>query len=281
MHIRPIPDMKPAEGGSLAAAFPTASVAAERCASDLGHRIRALREARGISRRQLAFESNVSERYLAQVETGSGNISVMLLARVADALRVGVVDLFTADDREPDEDGTRHLRIALIGLRGAGKSTLGAMLAKAQRITLVELNREVTRETGLPTSEVMSLYGAAGYRRIEQRVLERAVRERREAVIVAGGGIVNCEEAFDFLRAHCFTVWIRAHPEEHMARVLAQGDLRPMAGHVEAMDDLRRMLSAREPLYRKADLVIDTSGETVRQSFAKLKRELASANVAA
>lgn len=255
--------------------------AAERFTADLGRRIRALREARGMSRRGLALESNVSERYLAHVESGSGNISVMLLARVADALRVGVVDLLAFVDGASGEYRARRGRIALIGLRGAGKSTLGAMLAKALGTPLVELNREVAHETGLPTSEVISLYGTSGYRRIEQRVLERATRERMRAVIVAGGGIVNCGEAFDFLLTHCFTVWIRARPEEHMARVLAQGDLRPMAGRDEAMDDLRRMLSAREASYRKADLVIDTSGETVRQSFAKLRRELASANVGA
>jgi len=273
--------MKRSDDTAVADLMPAPSPSAERFAADLGRRIRTLRETQSLSRRQLALESNVSERYLAHVESGSGNISVMLLARVADALRVGVVDLFARDDDVPQNDLSRHARIALIGLRGAGKSTLGAMLAKAHRIPLVELNREVAHETGLPTSEVMSLYGTGGYRRIEQRVLERAVHERAEAVIVAGGGIVNCEEAFDFLLAHCFTVWVRARPEEHMARVLAQGDLRPMAGHVEAMDDLRHILATREPLYRKADLVIDTSGETVRQSFAKLKRELASMNVAA
>jgi XRE family aerobic/anaerobic benzoate catabolism transcriptional regulator len=272
--------VKRSEDTAIADTATVPLAAAERVACDHGRRIRRLREERGMSRRLLALESSVSERYLAHVESGSGNISVMLLVRVADALAVDVVELFAPDGGEPENDRARRTRIALIGLRGAGKSTLGAMLAKAHRVPLVELNREVTRETGLPTSEVMSLYGTAGYRRIEQRVLERAVRERGEAVIVAGGGIVNCEEAFDFLLAHCFTIWIRARPEEHMARVLAQGDLRPMAGHAEAMDDLRRILTVREPLYRRADLAIDTSGETARQSFAKLKRELASTNAA-
>ncbi len=139
------------------------------------------------------------------------------------------------------------------------------------RIPLIELNREVARETGLPAGEVMVLYGLAEYRRIEQRVLERVAREQERAVIVATGGIVNEEEAFNLLFAHCYTIWIKAQPEEHMARVLAQGDFRPMAGNAEAMDDLKRILAAREAMYRKADVVIDTSGETPQESFAKLR----------
>jgi XRE family aerobic/anaerobic benzoate catabolism transcriptional regulator len=168
------------------------------------------------------------------------------------------------------EDGARRKRIALIGLRGAGKSTLGAMLAKELGVPLVELNREVVRETGLPVSEVIALYGLPAYRRIELRVLERVAREQERAIIVAGGGIVTEDDAFDLLRAHCYTVWLKAKPEEHMARVLAQGDFRPMAGNDEAMDDLRRILASREALYGKADAVIDTSGETAEQSLTKL-----------
>jgi XRE family aerobic/anaerobic benzoate catabolism transcriptional regulator len=167
-------------------------------------------------------------------------------------------------------NSARSSRIALIGLRGAGKSTLAAMLAEALHVPLVELNREVARESGLPVAEVIALYGAVAYRRIERRVFERLARERKRAVIVAGGGIVHDEQAFDLLLANCHTIWIKARPEEHMARVLAQGDFRPMAGNDEAMDDLTRMLDAREPMYRRADDVVDTSGETPQQSFAKL-----------
>jgi XRE family transcriptional regulator, aerobic/anaerobic benzoate catabolism transcriptional regulator len=233
--------------------------------ADLGRRVRELRERRGMSRRLLAQGSSVSERYLAQLETGNGNISVILLKRVATALGVAVGELLG------HEEAARRRRIALIGLRGAGKSTLGAMLAQALKMPLIELNREVARETGLPSGEVMALYGLPAYRRIEQRVLERVARKQDRAVIVAGGGIVNEQEAFNLLLANCYTVWIRAQPEEHMARVIAQGDFRPMAGNAEAMDDLKRILAAREAMYRKADVVVDTSGETPQESFAKLR----------
>jgi XRE family aerobic/anaerobic benzoate catabolism transcriptional regulator len=168
-------------------------------------------------------------------------------------------------------DGPRRNRIALIGLRGAGKSTLGAMLAKELEVPLIELNGEIARETGLPVSEMMALYGPAAYRRIERRVLERVTREHARAVIVAGGGIVNEEDAFKVLLANCYTVWLKARPEEHMARVMAQGDFRPMAGNDEAMDDLKRILASREPMYGKADAVIDTSGETPEQTLRKLR----------
>lgn len=272
-----------------------------RFLADLGTRVRELRERHAMSRKRLARDSSVSERYLAQIEAGNGNISIMLLKRVAAALGVSVGDLLAADDRDSvqrrlirrfldrlpahrleevifrlmrdfgHEEATRRKRIALIGLRGAGKSTLGGMLARALEMPLIELNREIARETGLPAGEVMALYGLAAYRRIEQRVLERVAREQERAVIVAGGGIVNEDEAFNLLLANCYTVWIRAQPEEHMARVLAQGDFRPMAGNAEAMDDLKRILATREAMYRKADAIVDTSGETPQQSFARLR----------
>jgi XRE family aerobic/anaerobic benzoate catabolism transcriptional regulator len=269
--------------------------------ADLGGRVRELRERHDMSRKRLARDSSVSERYLAQIETGNGNISIMLLKRVAAALGVAVADLLAADDHDSvqrrlirrfldrlpahrleevifrlmrdfgHEEAARRKRIALIGLRGAGKSTLGGMLARALRMPLIELNREIARETGLPAGEVMALYGLAAYRRIEQRVLERVAREEERAVIVAGGGIVNEDEAFNLLLENCYTVWIKAQPEEHMARVLAQGDFRPMAGNAEAMDDLKRILATREAMYRKADAIVDTSGETPQQSFARLR----------
>jgi XRE family aerobic/anaerobic benzoate catabolism transcriptional regulator len=242
--------------------------------AELGSRIRALRERQRISRKRMAHESKISERYLAQIESGQANISVVLLRRVAATLGVGIAQLFAAD---ASDGGTgRRKRIALIGMRGAGKSTLGAMLARALRIPLIELNREVARETGLPAAEVMALYGIAAYRQIEQRVLARVAFEQAHAVIVAGGGIVNEEEAFATLLANCYTVWIKARPEEHMARVLAQGDFRPMAGHPAAMEDLQRILAGREAMYRRADAVIDTSGDTPAASFAKLRAALAS-----
>ena len=268
---------------------------------ELGGRVRDLRERRGMSRKVLARASQVSERYLAQLETGNGNISVMLLRRVASALGVPVGEVLVPEANDPverrlirrflerlplhrleevifrlmrdfgHEEASRRKRIALIGLRGAGKSTLGAMLAGELELPLIELNREVARETGLPVSEVIALYGLPAYRRIERRVLERVTHEHERAVIVAGGGIVADDEAFNLLLSNCYTIWLRALPEEHMARVLAQGDLRPMAGNDEAMEDLKRILAAREAMYGKADAVIDTSGDTPGESFAKLR----------
>jgi XRE family aerobic/anaerobic benzoate catabolism transcriptional regulator len=278
----------------------------DRCfLAALGARVRDLRERRGLSRKSLARESRVSERYLAQIETGNGNISVILLRRVSAALDVAVGEILLAEaqdsverrlirrflERLPPhrlddvifrlvrdfghEQATRRKRVALIGLRGAGKSTLGAMLAQELNVPLIELNREVARETGLPVGEVMALYGAAEYRRIERSVLERVIREQERGVVVAGGGIVAEQEAFDLLLANCYTIWLKALPEEHMARVLAQGDFRPMAGNTQAMDELRRILAAREALYAKADAVVDTSGATPQESFAKLREALA------
>ncbi|HXU67404.1 MAG TPA: helix-turn-helix transcriptional regulator [Casimicrobiaceae bacterium] len=265
---------KPFMRGEGGATEPKGDRADAHFVAELGARIRALRERQRVSRKRLAHESKISERYLAQIESGRANISVVLLRRVAETLGVGIAQLVAAN---AVGGAARRNRIALIGMRGAGKSTLGAMLADALRIPLVELNREVAREAGLPAGEVMALYGHAAYRRIEQRVFERVAREQAHAVIVAGGGIVNEEAAFDLLLASCYTVWIKARPEEHMARVLAQGDLRPMAGNARAMDDLKRILAGRESMYRKADVVIDTSGETPRQSFVKLRAAVAPA----
>ena len=276
--------------------------------SALGRRVRALRDQNGMSRKLLAQQSKVSERYLGLLEAGDGNISVMLLRRIAAALSVSLPDLLTPEqpgaalrrrigrfleqlpvqqldamiDRLTSEFGqdqrARRQRIALIGLRGAGKSTLGAMLAKALSAPLIELNREVARETGLPVGEVMALYGQAGYRRIERKVFERVIVENDRAIVVAGGGVVADDEAFNLLLANCYTVWLKAQPEEHMSRVLAQGDLRPMAGNAgndEAMQDLKRILDAREASYRRADAIVDTSGETPEASFARLRDAIA------
>lgn len=271
----------------------------------LGKRVRELRDRRGMSRKLLAQQSKVSERYLGHLETGEGNISVLLLRRVAAALSVTLGELLLPEEQDfverrlirrflerlpahrmeevifrmmrdfGHEEALRRKRIALIGLRGAGKSTLGAMLAKEVNVPLVELNREVARETGLPVSEVIALYGQSEYRRMERKVLDRVIKENDRAVIVAGGGVVAEAEAFNLLLGHCYTVWLKAQPEEHMARVLAQGDLRPMAGNAEAMEDLKRILAAREPAYGKADVVVDTSGETPEASLRKLRDAIA------
>ncbi len=267
----------------------------------LGKHVRELRERRGMSRKLLARQSRVSERYLGQLETGDGNISIMLLRRIAAAMSATVAEMLNPEEQDSAErrqarrllerlpvhrmdevifrlmrdfghdEALRRKRVALIGLRGAGKSTLGIMLAEGLDVPLVELNREIARETGLPVSEVIALYGLSGYRRIERKVLERVIAETDRAVIVAGGGVVADEEAFNLLLANCYTVWLKAQPEEHMARVLAQGDLRPMAGNAEALEDLTRILAAREPLYRKADAMVDTSGEAPGASLLKLR----------
>jgi XRE family aerobic/anaerobic benzoate catabolism transcriptional regulator len=267
----------------------------------LGRRVRDTRERRGVTRKVLASQADVSERYLGQLELGEGNASIVLLRRVAAALGVTLVDLLDGDARDAEaerlvrrllervpsgqlehvvsrlarefgrDDAARRRRIALVGLRGAGKSTLGALLARQRDVDFVELNREIERETRLPAGEVFSLYGQTGYRRFERRALERVLADREAAVISAGGGIVAGGETYDLLLNGCFTVWLRASPEEHMSRVLAQGDLRPMAGKRAAMEDLRRILAERESLYGRADAVVDTSGETPRQSLARLR----------
>jgi len=282
--------------------------AAEELSSDdsdflaaLGRRVRELRERRGMTRKRMALEADVSERYLGQLEAGEGNVSMLLLRRVAAALNVTLGEVLLPEQEDSverrlvrrfleripahrledvifrlmrefgHEEALRRKRIALIGLRGAGKSTLGNLLAKELKAPFVELDGEVERETGLPLNEIFSLYGQAGYRRIERRCLERLLQQHDRVVLSVGGGIVAEEEGFKLLLGNCFTVWLKAAPEEHMARVVAQGDLRPMAGNEEAMEDLKRILAAREPLYRKADAVVDTSGQTMEASLAKLR----------
>ena len=270
----------------------------------LGKRVRELRNRRGLTRKMMAREADVSERHLAQLETGEGNVSIVLLRRIAAALHVSLADLFAAEmetrhekvliqrflERLPahrvedamsrllrefgDEDAARRKRVALIGLRGAGKSTLGLRLGQDMNIPFIELDREIEKDTGMPLGEIFSLYGQTGYRSIERRSLERVLHDQERAIVSVGGGVVSEKETYEYLLSNCYTVWIKARPEEHMARVIAQGDLRVIAGGNQAMDDLRRILEAREPLYRKADIYLDTSGNSVDESFAKLKAAL-------
>jgi XRE family transcriptional regulator, aerobic/anaerobic benzoate catabolism transcriptional regulator len=272
----------------------------------LGRRVREMREQRGMARKALSQAAQISERYLAALEGGEGNASVILLRRVAGALGVRLVDVLdhgelTAEQRSlrrfldtlpPDrlaealerlteefgqDRAVRRKRITLIGLRGAGKSTLGNALARELRRPFIELDREIEREAGIPLSEIFLLYGQAGYRRIERRCLERIIQGQEDIVLTVGGGIVSEPETYNLLLLNCFTVWVKALPEEHMSRVLAQGDLRPMAGHAEAMQDLKNILSSREELYGRADAVLDTSGHTAEQSSKALRTLLASA----
>jgi XRE family aerobic/anaerobic benzoate catabolism transcriptional regulator len=267
----------------------------------VGRRVRERRAHAGLTRKRLAQAADVSERYLGQLETGAGNISILLLRRIAIALNVPLPELLAPGPVDPDQgrivsllaripahrradalarladefdgqEASKRHRIALIGVRGAGKSTLGSALAEALGIAFVELNREVERETGLPAAEVFDLYGQAGYRRIEHRCLERVLSAHEHAVLSLGGGVVSEGDTFDLLLRTCRTVWLKASPEEYMARVLAQGDLRPMTGHEDAMEDLKRILAAREPMYRKADLIVDTAGQSPAASLEALRR---------
>ncbi|MFZ5511644.1 MAG: helix-turn-helix transcriptional regulator [Pseudomonadota bacterium] len=270
----------------------------------LGRRVRDIRERRGMSRRALSASSGVSERFLAQLESGEGNASIVLLRHVAEALGAGLRELLGGGDEPVEqrlvrrflerlpahrledvlfrlmrefgqEEAERKRRIALVGLRGAGKSTLGRALAAELGVPFIELDREVETEAGMSLSEVFMLYGQAGYRRIERQALQRVLERADAAVISAGGGIVSETETYNLLLAKCLTVWVKASPEEHMARVVAQGDLRPMEGSGEAMEDLRRILAAREPLYGKADVVIDTTGQSPGESLLKLRQAIA------
>lgn len=267
----------------------------------LGARIREARSRRGMTRKILARDSGVSERYLAQLETGKGNISISLLRQVAVALNLPLADLVREGPERPVEfnlliqtlnrlsseelvearqllsrsfgaaiESERRQRIALIGLRGAGKSTLGQSLAKRLSVPFIELDREIEREAGAPLGEIFDLYGQAAYRRAEKRALEAVIERHERAVIATGGSLVSEPATFDLLLSACFTVWLKARPEEHMSRVFAQGDMRPMAASEEAMADLRRILAGRNELYAKADATIDTSGKSVETSMREL-----------
>src|SRR4051794_20389953 len=268
--------------------------------TELGGRIRAWRARRGMTRKQLAADSGLSERFLADVESGKGNVSINSLEAAARALNLTILDLLQDAPRPAmarvqgllgrldehqleqaysllassfglaDAHG-REQRIALVGLRGAGKTTLGAQLAQQRGVPFIELDREIEREAGTSMSEILLLHGQAGYRRYERRALLRIAEEHAEGVVMTtGGSIVSERETFDLLQSHFYCVWVKASPEEHMGRVVAQGDLRPFkaargeegevsrAAMNEALDDLRRILASRESLYARADAVVDT-----------------------
>ncbi len=239
--------------------------------------MRTLRDAQRLARHALAHRSGVSERYIARLEGGTGNMSILLLRRVAQALGMSAGELL-ADGRSapgrPSGGRPRGHRVALLGLRGAGKSTLGALLAKHRGVAFVELDAAVEAQAGMSLPEVFACLGQAGYRRLERQCLEHLLGQDQALVIAAGGGMVSEPSTFALLRSHCLTAWLRASPEEHMARVVGQGDLRPMAGRAEAMADLRRILEARAPLYAQADWVVDTSGQGVDRSLEQLVQML-------
>lgn len=278
----------------------------------IGERVRNARARRGMTRKILARDSGVSERYLAQLETGQGNVSILLLRQIAHAMGLPLADLtrdgpdhpveFTLmkqllERLSPDElseaygllserfgravGGQRAGRIALIGLRGAGKSTLGRRLATQLGVPFLDMGVEIERDSGMSLSEIFSLSGQVSYRRLERRCLERLLESYDQAVIETGGSLVSEAATYELLLNTCYTVWITASPEEHMNRVIAQGDYRPMAGNDEAMEDLRRILAERAPLYGKADATVATSGRTEPQSFKELVRALPTTNVRA
>jgi XRE family transcriptional regulator, aerobic/anaerobic benzoate catabolism transcriptional regulator len=235
----------------------------------LGERVRALRSEHAMTRRDLAQASGVSERYLAQLEAGRGNISVLLLRKVGLAMGVPVERLVHEDDAAP-----RGERIALIGLRGAGKSTLGRKLAEALRAPFIELDAEVEKEAGARLGEVFAMYGQEAFRRFERRALERVLRQHERAVIATGGSIVTAPAAYELLLDKCTCVWLKTSPEEHMSRVIAQGDMRPFRGRSAALDEIKKLLKDREKLYARADFSIDTSASTARQSLDEIRRVL-------
>ncbi|HIF10397.1 MAG TPA: helix-turn-helix domain-containing protein [Sneathiellales bacterium] len=269
--------------------------------SALGERVRNARARRGMSRRNLAQYSGLSERFLAQLESGEGNISIARLRKIAGALNLSLADLVRDEPARPIElsfiaellyqlepaelreahhmlatrFGTaqatgRSGRIALVGLRGAGKSTLGARLAKQLGVPLIRISERIEHAAGMRINQIFSLSGQNAYRRYERRCLEEIVAEHSHAVIETSGGLVSDSSTLTFLLDTCMTVWIKASPEEHMARVVAQGDTRPMADNNEAMDDLRRILHERTPLYARAEFALETGSRSEDQSFGDL-----------
>lgn len=299
--------MKPAPAKSAAklAAQPAAKLVAGRESDTylrrLGERVRMLRNQRGMTRKALARHAKVSERYLAQLEAGLGNGSIVLLRRISRAIGLPVTQLVhegaepTLDmvllsqflERlspavlsearnlllrhfsEPSEDARRR-RIALIGLRGGGKSTLGRLLAERLGVPFIELDREIEKRSGATLSEIFDMFGQETFRRAEREALDDVLRQHKSFVVATSGSIVTEPGTLERLLTSCFTIWVRAEPDEHMKRVMAQGDMRPMANSARAMEDLISILRSREPLYGRAEIVLSTSGRTPEQNLAEL-----------
>jgi XRE family aerobic/anaerobic benzoate catabolism transcriptional regulator len=273
--------------------------------TELGQRARTMRGLHGMSRKVLAKVSGISERYIAQLEGGKGNVSIVLLRRLAHAMGAPLEDLIPDGDGSADWPVLRALMrkaspqqiaqardalsgqtlpsqrklassgIALIGLRGAGKSTLGKRLAEDIGWTFIELNKEIERQNGLSVAEILALYGQEGFRRMEQIALVQALSRKEPVVLATGGGIVSEPLTFDLILSSFYTVWLKAKPEEHMARVRGQGDLRPMADDRSAMAELRTILLSREPLYARAAAQVDTAGLSVEDATARLAEAVA------
>ncbi|MBV9910310.1 MAG: helix-turn-helix transcriptional regulator [Hyphomicrobiales bacterium] len=298
-----------AEPADALAPIETTNERQELFLAALGQRAKAMRARRGLTRKALARLAGVSERHLANLEYGVGNASILVLLQVAQALQCSLAELvgdLTTQSPEwlmlrealgacdeatlrrvrlaaleligggppPNEAApARSSRIALIGLRGAGKSTLGRMLAEDLDFPFVELSREIEKLAGCSISEVLGLYGQNAYRRYERRALEDAIDAYPQAVIATAGGLVSDLMSFNLLLRRCATIWLMAEPEDHMSRVMAQGDLRPMAASREAMDDLKSILAGRAAFYSKADMRLDTSAQPLAETFQILRAQ--------
>jgi XRE family aerobic/anaerobic benzoate catabolism transcriptional regulator len=274
----------------------------------VGEQVRLARSRRGMSRKVLSQASGVSERYLAELERGAGNASLLVLRQIAEALSVEAVSLISDQPERPIDltlaihqlerlsaaelaEARRLLsqhfgkqraaaapgRVALIGLRGAGKTTLGQLAARALAVPFVELDREVERASGMELSEIFSVHGQALFRKLERQCLETIIERFDRAVIATGGSLITEPATYDLLLSSCFVVWLSATPDQHMRRVIAQGDLRPMAEGPQAMDDLKAILESRLPLYAKADVEVNTGDKTEAQAFAALLSAIAQA----
>lgn len=240
----------------------------EALLTTVGARIRALRERQGLSRRRLSEVSSVSERFLAELESGRGNISLGRFADVAEALGATPAEMLSGASPAPADPGV----IALLGVRGAGKSTVGLKLARQRGVPFVEIDHRIEQAAGLSLSEVFELHGEAYYRRVEREVLARVLSATHSLVVATGGSIVNHRENFTMLRGRARTVWLRARAEDHWSRVVQQGDSRPMAKNPHAFMELRALLAAREPLYAAADHVVDTSGRALAEVVDQVSR---------
>jgi XRE family transcriptional regulator, aerobic/anaerobic benzoate catabolism transcriptional regulator len=289
------PDVKPADGVIADGKNPFLVA--------LGRRVGALRARRGLTRKAVAIAADVSERHLANLEYGLGNASILVLLQVAGALQCSLAEiigdrtttspewLMIRELLEQRDDATlrrvriaigemlgtgggnavRSPRVALVGLRGAGKSSLGQLLAEDLGFPFVELSREIEKFAGCSVSEIQALYGMNAYRRYERRALEEAIQIYPEAVIATPGGLVSDPATFNLLLSHCTTVWLQASPEDHMRRVMEQGDLRPMAASKEAMEDLKDILAGRAPFYSKAEFALDTSAQALLPTAVALR----------
>ena len=280
---------------------PPTSPSVRHYLEQLGRRVRSLRESRRLTQSQLAKRCSLSLRSLVSIEQGRAGLTISRLHALAHTLEVPIESLAAEGlpaspafeqstvflKKLPPADlqnahklllerfgganhALRRFRIALTGLRGAGKSTLGPLLAQMLQCPFLELDKQIEADSGLTLTIIFDLYGVAGYRRMEREALERILAKHRRLVLATGGSIVSDPATYNLLLSECFTIWLRARPEEHMARVLKQGDRRPMAQSRQAMRDLRRILWSREALYRQADAVLETTGQSVRQSLHSL-----------